>query len=78
MRAELRTHARRVARIERMRAVASESGRDALLERIDALMTRENARHERRLERVAGHPLQPAEAQGEDEATDEATDEEEE
>lgn len=75
-RAELRTHARRVARIRRMRAVAEEGGREALVERIDALMTRENARHERRLERIAGHPLQPAAA--ETDAPDEATHEDDE
>lgn len=48
LRAELRTHARRISRLLRVRELASVSDRRSLV-RIDDLITRENARHERRV-----------------------------
>jgi hypothetical protein len=50
LRAELRTHAKRIAQIERIRSLA---GADAkLITRIDATLARENERHSRRMTRL--------------------------
>jgi hypothetical protein len=47
--AELRLHARRIARIDAMETVAKSSGKDALLPRIAQLRTKETARFEQRM-----------------------------
>jgi len=46
VRFELRVHARRVARLRRIRAVAAAKDDTATVERCDKLLARENARHE--------------------------------
>jgi hypothetical protein len=47
---EFQKHARRLARLERAREVADASGKDDLVARIDKLIEKENARHEKWLE----------------------------
>lgn len=47
--AELRLHARRIARIDAMETVAKTSGKDALLPRIAKLRDKETARFEQRM-----------------------------
>lgn len=44
--AEFRTHARRMARLKRAKAVANAEGRDGLEKRIDELIEKERARHQ--------------------------------
>jgi hypothetical protein len=73
IRAELERHAWRVARLERMRVLAEaihdEAKRKKTLARLDALATKENARHERHMEQLknpgntlgAAHSAKPAE-----------------
>jgi hypothetical protein len=51
--AELRLHARRVARIDAMETVAKTSGKDALLPRIAKLRTKETERFEQRMRWIA-------------------------
>lgn len=61
LRAELRTHARRIAQIERIRALAAADAK--LITRIDAMLVRENERHTRRMTRLVDEVNQaPAEA----------------
>lgn len=48
--AELRLHARRIARIDAMETVAKTSGKDTLLPRISKLRERETARFEQRMQ----------------------------
>jgi hypothetical protein len=48
--AEFSKHARRVAHLERAREVAQAAGKDELVTRIDQLLVKERARHERWLE----------------------------
>jgi hypothetical protein len=50
---ELRKNARRLAHLERARDVAEASNKAALVARIDALISKEKARHQRWLERHA-------------------------
>lgn len=45
MRQEVKRHARRIARLERVKAVAKEAKDDAAAERADKLIQKENARH---------------------------------
>lgn len=47
--AELRLHARRIARIDAMESVAKTSGKDALLPRVAKLREKETARFEQRM-----------------------------
>jgi hypothetical protein len=47
--AELRLHAWRVARMDRLRALAVEEGKDDVVKRIDELKAKEQARHENRM-----------------------------
>ena len=49
VRAELRLHARRMAKLTRIEALADEADDDANEERAERLMTRERARHEARI-----------------------------
>lgn len=53
-RMELNTYAWRIARLRRMRTLAEQQGKSKLIERIDALMKKENERHEMRMERLRG------------------------
>lgn len=50
VREELRRHAQRIARLRRIRTLASDSKQTALVERTDALIAREEARHKRKLD----------------------------
>jgi hypothetical protein len=50
VRAEVKLHVRRIARLERMRYVAETEDKPALLARIDALLVKERTRHDRRIE----------------------------
>ncbi len=63
--AELRHHGLRLAKLRRMKELAQQrpdsQQRDALLQRIDALRARENARHGRRMERLTTAAASPAE-----------------
>jgi hypothetical protein len=52
MRAELAQHARRVARLERVRAVALDSHDDAAAANAAQLLDKENARHEQRMKQL--------------------------
>jgi len=54
MRAELRNHARRTARLSRVIQVALEAGDSDAVARAQALQEREDARHERRMAALAG------------------------
>jgi hypothetical protein len=49
MREELRHHARRMARLTRIRAIATDKKDQAVSRRCDALITREQARHEAKM-----------------------------
>jgi len=60
LRAELRTHAKRVAQIARIRTLAAADAK--LTKRIDAMVVRENERHSRRMTRLVDEVNQaPAE-----------------
>jgi len=52
VRAELRTHGNRMARLARVREVAEESGDQPTIERVDAVVDREVARHAAALRRL--------------------------
>jgi hypothetical protein len=56
LRAELKHHARRVARLHRVRAVAQESSDAESVARVDALLAKENQRHERRVSALTSSP----------------------
>jgi len=61
LRAELRTHAKRIAQIERIRTLAAADAN--LIKRVDAMLVRENERHTRRMTRLVDESNQsPAEA----------------
>lgn len=49
---ELGMHNRRVARLERMKTVAEEQKKPMLIARIDALIKKEDARHQKRMEQI--------------------------
>ncbi|MBI4952207.1 MAG: hypothetical protein HY908_09245 [Myxococcales bacterium] len=49
---ELRTHARRVARLERLREIAAEQEREALVTQLDELLRAERERHEQWMARA--------------------------
>ncbi|HVK64683.1 MAG TPA: hypothetical protein VM694_09420 [Polyangium sp.] len=51
-RAELTVHARRVARLAQARKVAETDGKKELVTRIDKLVEKENARHQRVMDRL--------------------------
>ncbi len=50
VRAELKIHARRVARLNRIRALAKADGKDAVVERVDKILAKENSRHDKHME----------------------------
>jgi len=52
VRAELRLHAWRMARLDRLRALAVEEGKDDVVKRIDELKAKEQARHEARMNKL--------------------------
>lgn len=49
---ELRLHAMRMAKLHRMAKLAKEKGKDDLAKRVDALVAKENARHDKRMEQL--------------------------
>jgi hypothetical protein len=53
--AELRVHARRMARLHTLRRVAEKEGKTALLPRIDKLIEKERARHQRHMDALKAH-----------------------
>jgi len=80
VREELRRHAQRIARLRRIRFIATEQNDRESVARVDALVARENARHEKQLPQLwetAGKRLKGAEDEEHDPA-DEAAEEEEE
>jgi hypothetical protein len=59
--AELRVHARRMARLNTLRRVAEKEGKTALLPRIDKLIEKERARHQRHMDALkARGPAAPS------------------
>lgn len=52
--AELKVHARRMARLTRARAVAQDAGKTELVARIDKLVEKEKARHQSAMEKLKG------------------------
>lgn len=61
VRAELRRHAWTMARLNRLRLLSAAEDRPDLVSRVEALIAKENARHERRMQELCG-PLPPASA----------------
>jgi hypothetical protein len=49
VKAELRLHAMRLAKLHRMERLAKAKGKDELDKRVDALIAKENARHDKRM-----------------------------
>ena len=45
-------HAQRMARLNRMRAIAKAEGKDAVVTRIDGLITKERARHKKHMDQL--------------------------
>jgi hypothetical protein len=63
MRAELRQHARRTARLARIRAIATDKKDTAVLKRCDALIAREKTRHDAKMAQLEkAMPPAPAQA----------------
>jgi len=56
VRAELKTHARRIARLNHMRRLAEEANKPKLVERIDKLIEKEQARHTKHMETLKSQP----------------------
>jgi hypothetical protein len=54
VRAELELHARRLARLARMRALAVEAGKDKVVKAVDDIVEKENARFELRMTKLKG------------------------
>jgi hypothetical protein len=52
--AELRTHAERTARLERIQALAKALGKPAITSRAQRALTSENLRHQRQMQTLAG------------------------
>ncbi|MEZ4227133.1 MAG: hypothetical protein R3B13_39710 [Polyangiaceae bacterium] len=60
VRAELRMHGRRVARLNRIRALAKADGKDAVVTRVDKLLEKENSRHQKHMETLKSQPAAAA------------------
>ncbi len=69
VRAELRTHARRISRLQRIRVLAGQD--TALIVRVDGLIVRENARHERRLAVLIAQAAKPDDDREQDDEVEE-------
>lgn len=54
LQAELRLNAERMARLHRMQALAEDNGKEAVLDRVFALMKREQQRHMRAMSQLRG------------------------
>lgn len=72
VRAELRVHARRISRLQRIRALAANDA--AAVARVDALIAKENSHHDRRIAMLvlAGVTVDPANHEGAADQDDEA------
>jgi hypothetical protein len=55
VRAELRLHAMRMARLHRLERIATAEGKDDAAKRVQALVTKENARHAKRMDELKAH-----------------------
>ena len=55
VRAELKVHARRIARLNQLRKLAEQEHKDKLIERIDKLIEKENARHQKHMDTLKSH-----------------------
>jgi hypothetical protein len=69
VRIELRTHARRISRLQRIRVLAGEDA--ALIVRVDGLIARENQRHERRLATLIAQAAKPDDDREQDDEVEE-------
>ncbi|MEQ8275195.1 MAG: hypothetical protein RMA76_43590 [Deltaproteobacteria bacterium] len=70
---ELRHHARRVARLERIAVLAAEAKDEKAADRVVALMTKENQRHQAKMARLTEAPAAADATEEADEATEEET-----
>lgn len=59
VRAELRTHARRMARLNHMRRLADSAGKTELVTRIDKVIERERNRHQAAMDRLKSEGAKP-------------------
>lgn len=59
VRAELKIHARRIARLNHMRRLADEAGKTELVARIDKLIERERNRHQTAMDRLKSEGAKP-------------------
>jgi hypothetical protein len=64
LQAELRLNAERMAKLHRMQALAEDNGKNDLLDRVFALMKREQQRHIRAMGRAQGPHQQGGDAKG--------------
>jgi hypothetical protein len=55
VRAELRLHAMRMAKLHRLERIATAQGKDDAAKRVQALVTKENARHDKRMDELKAH-----------------------
>jgi hypothetical protein len=55
VRAELRLHGQRTARLHRLERIATAKGKDDDVKRVQALVAKENARHDKRMEELKAH-----------------------
>jgi hypothetical protein len=58
-RAEIRTHARRMARLNHAKTLATSAGKAEIIARIDKLIERENTRHQAAMERLKAEGGKP-------------------
>jgi hypothetical protein len=62
LRNELRVHAWRLARLTRVRALAEGENKTELIARVDSLLAKEEARHERRMAELGAKAVPPGQA----------------
>jgi hypothetical protein len=55
VRAELRVHAQRMARLHRLERIANAKGKEDAEKRVQALVAKENARHDKHMEELKAH-----------------------
>jgi hypothetical protein len=53
-------HTQRLARLDRIRSLADEDGRDPVVDRVDELIDKENARHAKWMSVYAKHAPSPS------------------
>jgi hypothetical protein len=59
VREEIKMHARRMARLRRMKELAVEAKKTKVVERIDSLITKEEDRHKKHMETLKSQPAEP-------------------